>query len=123
MSTHKTYHLPVKFSCETDGSGFWTRKTRVVPIAELELIAHSTDDHARYGEVRVHFDEGAWNTNTDGLIFTDRNFINELKLELKKLGMPAAEYLSYGDKSEQGLTYVQLDCDTAFIAEFKKLLK
>jgi hypothetical protein len=116
-----THLLQINTVCNTTASGFWTHAKKPVKVTELELVVNYVDGAIKYGEVRVHFDEGCWNEQIDGLIFSDKNFLHELKEALKSKGMPAAEYLSYGAKDEQGKTFVQLDCDKAFITEFMKL--
>lgn len=120
-SAQTSYTMQLNTHCHTDADGFWTHAKRNVLVTELELIVHVVNPAVTYGELRVHYDDGTWNSSTDGLIFSDRNFLHELKSELLKRGMKHAEFLAYGDKSEQGSTFVQMDCDPAFIEEFKKL--
>lgn len=106
------------FQIKTDGKGLWSSKAKTVECNDLEVIKSSKD----FGELRVYFDTDTWSTSYDGLIYTDKTFLKELKDHLKTLGFDdkSLENIGYSEQGMQGDDYVSLDVDGKFMKKFKE---
>lgn len=58
-------------------------------------------------EYCVYFDETSWNIDTDGLIYTDPQWLSELNTFLQGKGFD--ETLDYTEAGMQGRNYVSLE--------------
>lgn len=103
----------------TDGSGYWSTHKRAVRVVDMELAY--VDETAEFGELRVYFDEDTWDTELHGLIYTDKQFISELKAVLDEMGIRGV--FSYSEQGMQGADFVSFDVGSTFIAEFTTMLK
>jgi hypothetical protein len=99
----------------TDGSGYWSNVAKTVLVTGLELS--STDDEGQFGELRVHFSPSTWDINKDGLIYTDNQFISDLKVLLSRIELDTD--VSYSEQGMQGDTFVSLDVGPEFIKSYK----
>jgi len=110
--------LLVNKSLNTSGNGLWSSKVTSVNVTGLDL--EYVNDEGVYGELRVYFDTTSWDIDKDGLIYTDKQFLKELKVLL------AEQYLgtdvSYSEQGMQGDTFVSLDCGSDFIKSFQSLI-
>lgn len=103
----------------TSGDGYWSNVQANVPLVGLDLAY--VNDEADFGELRVYFDHKSWNVNRDGLIYTDRLFLHELKHFLVgELGL-AGDDVGYSEQGMQGDDFVSLDVGDKFIASWKKV--
>jgi hypothetical protein len=111
--------MQVNIILNTDGKGLWSSKSKSVQITNLSLsISTIEDDDNRklFGELCVYFDLASWDTDQDGLIYTDAKFINELNNFLKSQGFTEEVY--YSEQGMQGDDYVSLDADNKFCEEW-----
>jgi len=99
----------------TNGRGLWSNVAKDVKVTGMNLSYIS--DERDFGELRVYFDTKFWNVNTDGLIYTDRQFESELMALLTQLGLDNSE-VGYSEQGMQGNNYVSLDVGEKFIASF-----
>jgi hypothetical protein len=76
-----------------------------------------TNDELDFGELRVRFNTATWDTHKDGLIYTDKQFMRELKELLTAKGFDASD-VDYSEQGMQGDTYVSLDVGECFINTF-----
>jgi hypothetical protein len=107
--------LLVAKTLNTSGNGLWSNVSKPIPVTGLELDYINDDED--FGELKVYFDTGAWNVNQDGLIYTDRLFLEELlsMLSALKLGTD----VSYSEQGMQGDNYVSLDVGAEFIKSYQ----
>ena len=106
----------------TDGNGYWSEVARAVRITDLKLAYVSKD--RQFGELRVVFNTNDWDLNKHGLIYTDRQFVKELREWLTKLGYCAnKDTVFYSEQGMQGDNYVSLDVVGPFIASWDELHK
>jgi hypothetical protein len=97
----------------TDGKrGLWSNVARAVRIVDMQLGYES--DEGDFGELRVVFDTETWDVNTDGLIYTDRQFERELQAFLTAHGLAGAD-VSYSEQGMQGDDYVSCDVGEKFL--------
>jgi hypothetical protein len=96
----------------TSGCGYWSRQQKAVRITDMRL--GYVDEDKDFGELCVYFDTKTWDVNVDGLIYTDRQFQNELQAFLNTQGLPGAD-VSYSEQGMQGDNYVSLDIGRKFL--------
>jgi hypothetical protein len=106
----------------TDGlRGLWNNRAKAVTITDIQLgyIDDELDQHGRctFGELRVYFDIASWNVREDGLIYTDRGWIADLREFLNAHGL-VADDVSYSEQGMQGDDYVSLDVGELFLASW-----
>ena len=94
----------------TNGKGYWSRAVKAVEVVDMQ-IAYINDERD-FGELRVYFNTATWDVNTDGLIYTDKQFMQELKAFLDAHGLPSKD-VSYSEQGMQGDDYVSCDFVTA----------
>jgi hypothetical protein len=97
----------------TDGSGYWSRVQKTVQIVDMRVPY--INDERDFGELRVYFDTKDWDVNTDGLIYTDRQFERELQAFLDAQGLQGRD-VSYSEQGMQGDNFVSLDVGKKFLA-------
>ena len=105
----------VNATLNTNGNGYWSNKRKAVEITGLQLSY--TNDELDFGELRVFFNTNTWDTHKDGLIYTDKQFMRELKELLTVQGFDASD-VSYSEQGMQGDTYVSCDVGECFINTF-----
>jgi hypothetical protein len=98
----------------TDGSGYWSNEAKAVRITDMRL--GYVDEDKEFGELCVYFDTKTWDVTKHGLIYTDRQFKQELNAFLAAQGLCEAEYSEQG---MQGDNYVSLDVEEDFIAKWE----
>ena len=105
----------VNATLNTGGGGYWSNTVAAVEITALQLAY--TNDELDFGELRVRFNTATWDTSTDGLIYTDKQFMRELVELLDNLGFDASD-VSYSEQGMQGDNYVSCDVGECFINTF-----
>jgi hypothetical protein len=97
----------------TDGKrGLWSNVARAVRIVDMQL--GYVADEGDFGELCVYFDTATWDVNKDGLIYTDRLFLQELRAFLDAHGLAGAD-VEYSEQGMQGDNYVSLDVEEKFL--------
>jgi len=96
----------------TNGKGYWTKVAKMVTITDIDL--------GGWNELRVSLLPGTWNV-ADGLIYSDPQFIKDLKAHFVEMGLPraAAEDIDYSEHGMQGRDYVSLDVGPKFIKAWR----
>ena len=105
----------------TGGDGYWSNIAKDVDVTMLDLQYISNDKD--FGELCVHFTTDSWDVNTDGLVYTDTQFLYELRVYLQTIGFTEAEALDvqYSEQGMQGDNYVSCDVGEVFIAGLERL--
>jgi hypothetical protein len=96
----------------TSGDGYWSGDCKAVVITDMTVDYVSEDKD--FGELRVHFDPTSWNTEDSGLIYTDRQFMQELRKFLDSHGLVGSS-VDYSEQGMQGDTYVSCDVGKSFL--------
>ncbi len=96
----------------TCGDGYWSDVAKPVQITDMRVAY--VNDEKDFGELRVYFNTKFWNVNEDGLIYTDRNFLAELREFLNTHNLAGADVV-YSEQGMQGSNYVSLDVGKAFL--------
>ena len=113
-----------KMALHTDGSGYWSQAKQAVTISELSLNYFSLEDDV--GELIAHFPKSSWDTNKNGLIYTDDLWIKEFRDELCKsygISREEAEDIRYSEQGMQGNDYVSMDVGEVFLGSESDLIK
>lgn len=105
----------VNATLNTNGRGYWSRTATAVEVTGLQLSY--INDEQDFGELRVSFNKASWDVNKLGLIYTDKQFMTELKELLTAKGFDASD-VSYSEQGMQGDTYVSCDVGQRFINSF-----
>ena len=113
-----------KVIMHTDGGGWWSRRVAAVHITDIQpqrgFIYHEEDEIR--GELRVYFNTKTWKVEKDGLIYTDRKLIKELRQFLESHGLPGDD-VGYSEQGMQGCNYVSLDAGEKFYSAWMRKFK
>ena len=104
----------------TNGTGYWSDVAKAVRITDMRL-GYVSDDKD-FGELRVYFNTQTWDVNTDGLIYTDKQFMQELRKALNAAGFAGAD-VDYSEQGMQGEDFVSMDVGADFIRECEALYR
>lgn len=96
----------------TSGDGYWSDVVKPVLITNMRVAY--VNDEGDFGELRVFFDTKFWDVNVDGLIYTDKQFLSDLREFCDKQGLVGAD-VEYSEQGMQGDNYVSLDVGKAFL--------
>lgn len=102
----------------TLGDGYWSTAARAVTVTAVNLAY--TNDELDFGELRVYFDTKTWDVTKHGLIYTDSDFLADLKQLLTDMGCDASD-VSYSEQGMQGDNYVSLDVGACFINTYMQI--
>ena len=101
---------------ETAGNGYWSNVSKEVDIEDMR-VSYCNEDKD-FGELCVYFDTSDWDVNKDGLIYTDKLFLEQLRDFLEEQGLAGFD-VSYSEQGMQGDDYVSLDIGAVFIASWE----
>jgi hypothetical protein len=110
----------IKFGAvlQTSGTGYWSRTATDVMLTGIAVPYINEEED--FGELRVYFDVDTWDVNTEGLIYTDRLFLDQLSAELLGAGLNSID-VEYSEQGMQGDNYVSLDVGPKFLKSFKDI--
>lgn len=106
----------------TNGSSLWSDKAKPVRITKIwvESRWYEGEDDA-WGTVKVYFNTDDWNYETDGLIYTDDMFEEDLVYFLSSIvpGFDGTDF-GYSEQGMQGDDYVDFDIGGDSLAKLIK---
>jgi len=97
------------------GDGYWSTVKGSVEITDMRL--GYINDERDFGELCVYFNDKHWDVNIDGLIYTDKQFMADLKEFLVAHGLSTD--ISYSEQGMQGDDYVSCDIGKDFITAWE----
>jgi hypothetical protein len=111
----------VNFITHTNGRGHWSTVSGCVKIDRVRIAY--LDDELDFGELRAYFDRAEWNTDKDGLIYTDPTWIESFRNCMATLGFSEAalQDIDYSEAGMQGSNYVSMDVGGDFVRECEAL--
>jgi hypothetical protein len=111
----------VNFVTHTNGRGYWSTVSGCVKISRVRLAY--LDDELDFGELRAYFDPREWDTNKDGLIYTDPTWIESFRNCMATMGFSetALQDIDYSEAGMQGGNYVSMDVGGNFVRECEAL--
>ena len=114
----KLVAIDLDFECDwqldTDGNGHWSDKAKGTKVTRIQILGHPREHH---GSMFVYFDKSTWNVDEDGLIYTDPQWLEELRTELLKMGFLREDVMDmdYSEQGRQTDEYVDLDVGKGFM--------
>jgi hypothetical protein len=102
----------------TAGDGYWSDVAKCVTVTGI-YVPYIAED-AEFGELCVYFNTDTWDVNKHGLIYTDEQFMSELRDMLAAMGLDATD-VEYSEQGMQGRDYVSCDVGVDFINTYKAL--
>jgi len=111
----------VNFVTHTNGRGYWSTVSGCIKISRVRLAY--LDDELDFGELRAYFDPREWDTNKDGLIYTDPTWIESFRNCMATMGFSetALQDIDYSEAGMQGGNYVSMDVGGNFVRECEAL--
>ena len=100
----------------TAGNGLWSDVAKSVEIVDMNVLY--CNDDKDFGELCVFFNTATWDVNVDGLVYTDRQFLAELRAFLTAQGLDGDD-VEYSEQGMQGDDYVSCDVGKHFIASWE----
>jgi hypothetical protein len=117
------FNKQTNWQTHTGGNGLWSNETKAVQVLRVELAYTSEDGD--FGELRAYFDTNTWDCNKDGLIYTDKVWINEFRALMRSLGFTRAAVndITYSEQGMQGDNYVSMDVGADFLREAEPMYR
>jgi hypothetical protein len=88
------------FIARTGGTGLWGKAQKGVRVTSVGVFIGTGEGEWVVGDIGIYYDEATWNNEVDGLIYTDKQFLQEVQEQLKAVLGGVADDFSY---SEQGM--------------------
>lgn len=114
--------MNVNFTLSTDGNGLWSSVQKKVRCVRIDADLMVTDGECEFGELRVYFDTKTWDVRKDGLIYTDKQFLQELRAALNDLGFEPEE-VDDVHYSEQGCKVMTTSRSTSARSSFRAIVE
>ncbi len=94
-----------------------------VQVLRVELAY--INDVFDFGELRAYFNTRDWDVEQEGLIYTDKIWINEFRALMRSLGFTrnAVNDISYSEQGMQGTDYVSMDVGKDFLSELEPMYR
>ena len=117
------FNKQVNWQTHTDGNGLWSDKAKAVQVLRVELA--SSSDEGDFGELRAYFNTSTWDCNEDGLIYTDKVWIDEFRALMRSLGFTRAAVndITYSEQGMQEYNYVSMDVGADFMCEVEPMYR
>jgi hypothetical protein len=113
---------------ETNGKGLWSDVAKKVFVKYMKITyiseRHDDDetDFEECGLINFYFDKDTWNVRSDGLIYTDKKFMFQLKNHLSEIGLYVDENnLHYSEQGMQGVSHVSCDISAKFLSSWRSI--
>lgn len=92
----------------TDGRGLWSSESKPVVIKRITVHEIFGTNIPAETFLKVYPTKESWDVDEDGLIYTDRTWLSELRSSLKQAGFAKADLVNYTEQGMQGHDYVHL---------------
>lgn len=117
------FNKQTNWQTHTGGNGLWSSEAKAVQVLRVELAYTSEDGD--FGELRAYFDTNTWDCNKDGLIYTDKVWINEFRALMRSLGFTRAAVndITYSEQGMQEYNYVSMDVGVDFLCEAEPMYR
>jgi hypothetical protein len=112
--------IEVNWTVSTAGEGYWSTVALPVRVERIHLGYVNKD--LSFGELRVYFDTKTWSVDDHGLIYTDGQWLDELKDQLFLAGFDTVD-VGYSEQGMQGDDYVSLDVGAKFISSWRRMMQ
>jgi hypothetical protein len=111
------FNIAVNKTFTTCGDGYWSNVVKDVFVESISMyIALNADDGD--GDLAVNYKQSTWDNATDGLIYTDSAFLEQVQAFLINAGFNA-EAVNAITYSEQGMQDEErVSCDAYDFADY-----
>jgi hypothetical protein len=118
------FSIDVNTTFNTAGDGLWSNAVKDVFVNSISMYISTEKDGDYFcdGDLAVNYTEATWDNDKDGLIYTDRAFIAQVKAFLINAGFDneAVNDITY---SEQGMQDDErVSCDAYAFADYLRTL-
>ena len=105
---------------QTVGDGYWSNRQADVRIVSID-VPYLDSTETEFAELVVFFDVQDWNCEQHGLIYTDSQFLTDLRQHFVDNGFSqrAVNDIDYSEQGMQGDDYVSLDVGEVFLREWR----
>jgi len=116
--------IPVNKIMNVGNKGLWNRASKAVFVTKIMMFVGTTiddpDDDPYSSDLRIFFKTSTWNIKKHGLIYTEKNFLEEIKSFMLESGIPGdiVDDVCYSEQGMQGTNFVSCDA-----YEFEKYAK
>lgn len=118
------FSIDVNTTFNTAGNGLWSNAVKDVFVTSISMYISTEKDGDWFcdGDLAVNYTEATWDNNVDGLIYTDKAFLAQVKAFLINAGFDneAVNAITY---SEQGMQDDErVSCDAYSFADYLRTL-
>ena len=118
------FSIDVNKTFTTAGNGLWSNAVKDVFVTSISMYISTEKDGDWFcdGDLAVNYTEATWDNNVDGLIYTDKAFLAQVKAFLINAGFDneAVNAITY---SEQGMQDDErVSCDAYAFADYLRTL-
>ena len=99
-----TKTIPVQWAIQTGGDGLWSSRSTIVEVTNITVKWEG----GNLVEINASFDPNTWNVERDGLIYTDKMFLEGLRRKISDLS-GVNMTLDYTEQGMQGDDYISLE--------------
>lgn len=112
----------INWQVNVAGDGLWSTHSALVRMVRVEL---NVLEPGEWGELRAYFDTATWDVSSQGLIYTDRQWIAEFRAMMKSMGFSpiAVDDINYSEQGMQGNDYVSMDVSEKFLREAEPMYR
>jgi hypothetical protein len=108
-----TKDIPVQWAIQTGGDGLWSSRSTIVEVTGLTIKWEG----GNLVEINASFDPNTWDVERDGLIYTDKMFLEGIRRKLSDLcGVNMT--LDYTEQGMQGEDYISLESEDRMAAVY-----
>ena len=116
------FSIDVNKTFTTAGDGYWSNVSKDVFVTSISMYISTEQDDNSFcdGDLAVNYTEATWDNAVDGLIYTDKAFLAQVKEFLIAQGFnaEAVNDISY---SEQGMQDDErVSCDAYAFADYMR---
>jgi hypothetical protein len=107
--------LNTPIECMTGGDGLWSNVKKNVRIMHVKI--HTMLHEYKCGLMNVYFDTKLWNTEADGLVYTDDTWLNAFRTALHDrhdIPLDIVKTIGYSEQGMQGWNYISLEFGERF---------
>ena len=114
------FSVAVEKTFTTAGDGLWSSVVKDVFVESISMFISTVNEEGDFydGDLAINYTNATWDNDVDGLIYTDRAFIAQVKAFLINAGFDneAVNAISY---SEQGMQDDErVSCDANEFADY-----
>ena len=104
-----TKTIPVQWPIQTGGDGLWSTRSTIVEVTGLTIKWEGSN----MVEISASFDPNTWDVERDGLIYTDKMFLEGIRRKISDL-CGNNTTMDYTEQGMQGDDYISLESNDRY---------